>query len=166
MDTEGRPCLYPIEFFTGVFRPEISDGGEAAQWAKDSGEEERPTVFLKIPPAAVINSMEQYFREVRGLLGDLFASGLYSVQEETMIRCRELGAEGEQMGLHQAGRDLMEVYGLLEGRRHQMDFSPEPVIEALGRAEIYGSTCRERILRDKALSGLRSGADEKMENQH
>ena len=114
--------------------------------------------------------MEQYFREVRGLLGDLFASGLYSVQEETMIRCRELGAEGEQMGLHQAGRDLMEVYGLLEGRRHQMDFSPEPVIEALGRAEIYGSTCRERIkvctVGLLGRSGLRSGADEKMENQH
>ena len=108
----------------------------------------------------MLGSMEQYFGEVERLLGDLFISGLYSLQGEMLSWCRRLGEEGEQMGLHQAGKDLRTVYELLEGRRHQMDFSPEPVIEALGRVAIYANACRQRLLRDKALLKLRGAERE------
>ena len=64
------------------------------------------------------------------------------------------------MGLHQGSQNLTEVYKLLEGRRHQMDFSPEPVIKGLGRFEAYIRICRERLLRDKALVCLEQERDE------
>ncbi len=154
MDPEGKPCLYPIEFFSGVLPPENEER------KKEGREEANDHASLELPSEIVLGSMEQYFGEVERLLGDLFISGLYSLQGEMLSWCRRLGEEGEQMGLHQAGKDLRTVYELLEGRRHQMDFSPEPVIEALGRVAIYANACRQRLLRDKALLKLRGAERE------
>lgn len=155
LDEEGKPCLYPIEFYTGVLPSGNCEGTGVPEWKRKYNGEEISVDSLKLPPKAVINSMEQYFGEVDGFFGDLLVSGLYSLQEETLSWCRKLGEEGEQMGLHQAGRDLAEVYGLLEGRRHQMDFAPEPVMEVLCRVKTYVKLCRERILRDKALLSIK-----------
>lgn len=147
-DQEGRGCLYPIEFF-------IREKGPETQEAKGG-----PKEVSALPSGEVISSMEQYFREAQGLLTDMFISGLYSLQEETLSQCRRLAREGEMMGLHQGSQNLTEIYKLLEGRRHQMDFSPEPVIEGLGRFEAYIRICRERLLRDKALVCLEQERDE------
>ena len=141
-DEEGKPCLYPIEFFVREKLPVNIEGGEVSP--KSSG----------FATGEVPGSMEQYFREAEELLEDILISGLYSLQGETLSECRRLAGEGEMMGLHQAGRVLSEIDTLLEGRRHQMEFSPEPVTGALGRLEAYINTCRERLLRDKALSCL------------
>lgn len=150
LDEEGRPCLYPIEFFM------IEDSLPGNLWSEgeqNACREEESS----LPSREVIGSMEQYFGEAKGLLEDLFVSGLSSVREETLRQCRRLSEEGEQMGLHRAGSDLQAVYQYFEGRRHRMEFSPEPVPEILAGLEVYISACRRRLLRDKALRCLGDG---------
>lgn len=151
LDEEGRPCLYPIEFFM------IENIGAEAFQTRDQERRKEEEDFSSLPSPEVIGSMEQYFGEVKGLLEDLFVSGLSSVQEETLRQCKRLSEEGEQMGLHRAGRELSAVYRSLEGRRHRMEFSPEPVPELLGRLQVYMGGCRERLLRDKALRCMADG---------
>lgn len=148
VDEEGRPCLYPIEFFV---REKMSE---------NSGNTETSDASSNLPSREVVGSMEQYFREAERLLEDMFISGLSSQQGETLSECRRLAREGEMMGLHQAGRELSEIYKLLDGRRHQMEFSPEPVTLALGRLETCIRACRERLLKDKALICLRESSTE------
>lgn len=148
VDEEGRPCLYPIEFFV---REKMS---------VNSGNRETSEISSNLPPREMVGSMEQYFREAERLLEDMFISGLSSQQGETLSECRRLAREGEMMGLHQAGRELSEIYELLDGRRHQMEFSPEPVTLALGRLETCIRACRERLLKDKALICLQESSIE------
>ena len=105
----------------------------------------------------ILESMEGFCRQVRGLVEDLFISGLVSLTEETLSWLERLSREGEQMGLHQAGLELMQIHRILTGRRHQMKFSPEPAVEALGRLAAYLDACQERLLRDKALVALQGG---------
>lgn len=162
-DEEGGLCLYPIEFFVrdeklaGGCAWNRSEGaenlseGEPEPCEDALGGEDDASPIPSFPSVGILDSMEQYCREVRGLLEDMFISGLSSLTEETLSQTERLAREGEQMGLHQAGRDLAQIHSLLEGRRHQMEFSPEQTVEALGRLAAYLNACGEKLRRDKAL---------------
>ncbi len=137
---EGRLCLYPIEFFQ-------QSGPEADLSLEKSSREQR-----KLPPPAVLKTMERYEREATRQLTDLFSAGLFSLPEELLERLGELGEEGERLGLHVAGKGFLRVEELLKARRHQMEFDSGPVLEELGTLCRYLRACRERLSLERAKS--------------
>ncbi len=140
---EGRLCLYPIEFFEegkiGGGEPFREPSGETAEHAC------RPEI---------LRGMEQFLGEIRQVSADLFQSGLSSVREETLEELRRLARESETMGLHGAGEDLAFLEKELSGRRHRLEFDPEPVLEAWGRLQAYVELCREKAACDRALAEM------------
>lgn len=134
----GRLCLYPIEFF---FR----EAGEAVRNAP-LGETKGAD-----PDPEILDTMERYVAEAADGLRDLFVSGLYSLQEETLLQLRQLSEEGESLGLHGAGEKFARLCSLLQNQRHQMTFSPEPVLEEMAALEAYLEACQEKISYDRCL---------------
>ena len=154
MDEEGRLCLFPIEFFlkeAEAMAPEPEK--EENSDNKISAGNKNPET--KLPSAEILNTMKQYCREASRQLSDLFASGINSVQDEMIAQLSELAEDGERLGLHQAGADFACIAGLLRGKRHQIEFSPEPVLKALGRLDAYLLACRERLSYHMALLSMR-----------
>ena len=98
-----------------------------------------------------IKALEQLLLEMRQTLGDLFQSGLDSVQEESMSQLRRLERESEEMGLHGGSEELSRIRTALEQKAHQMEFDPEPVILAWGRLMEYLGACLEKTSFDQAL---------------
>lgn len=140
----GSLCLYPIEYFEGKrfgAVPEISD------------QEGTPRVQEKenLPAEGTVKALEQLLLEMRQTLGDLFQSGLDSVQEESMSQLRRLEKESEEMGLHGGSEELSRIRTALEQKAHQMEFDPEPVILAWGRLMEYLGACLEKTSFDQAL---------------
>ena len=88
---------------------------------------------------------------MRQTLGDLFQSGLDSVQEESLSQLRRLERESEEMGLHGGSEELSRIRTALEQKAHQMEFDPEPVILAWGRLMEYLGACLEKTSFDQAL---------------
>lgn len=148
LDESGRLCLYPIEFFL----EEAEAAAEAPDEVPKTGDAPRAAPFL--PSPEVLATMEQYRREALGQLSDLFFGGLYSVREEMTEQIALLSEDGERLGLHQAGREFAAISGLLREKRHQMDFSMEPVLEAAGRLDRYLEACREKISCDLAACSM------------
>lgn len=140
----GSLCLYPIEYFEGKrfgAVPEISD------------QEGTPRVQEKenLPAEGTVKALEQLLLEMRQTLGDLFQSGLDSVQEESMSQLRRLEKESEEMGLHGGSEELSRIRTALEQKAHQMEFDSEPVILAWGRLMEYLGACLEKTSFDQAL---------------
>lgn len=144
LDEEGKMCLYPIEFF-------LKGAEEIAREVEEKEESEK---MWRVPQMHVIRTMEQYRREAIRQMGDLFVSGVASVQEDMIQRITECADDGERLGLHVAGEELGKIKGLLEEKRHRMDFEIEGVIEAMGKAQKYFKRCGERIARDMGLRYL------------
>ncbi len=164
LDENGRLCLYPIEFFIkeaeelaeqeglpGV-REEM-DAPESAGGRQDAAAQDRKA--SDVPPKEILRSMEQYRREAAGQLSDLFVSGLYSIQDNVIGRLSELSSEGERMGLHYAGAAFGRIGRGLEERRHQMEYSPEPVLREMGALERYLQACGKKLSCDMALLTMR-----------
>jgi len=154
MDEEGRLCLFPIEFFLKnaeamVQEPEKKENTEDKISAGNKNPE------TKLPSAEILNTMKQYCREASCQLFDLFASGIHSVQDEMIAQLQELAEDGERLGLHQAGADFTCIAGLFSEMRHQIEFSPEPVLKALCRLDTYLLACRERLSYHTALLSMR-----------
>ncbi|MBD5483786.1 MAG: hypothetical protein HDR15_14920 [Lachnospiraceae bacterium] len=139
MDEERRLCLYPIEFF---FKEE--DPIENPPKTKEHADAD------KTVSAEILRTMDQYVRESAKQLSDLFVSGLYSVQEETISQLSVVSEEGERLGLHRAGAEFACIAGLLKEKRHRMEFSPEPVIHALANLSDYIGACLEKLSYDTA----------------
>lgn len=142
MDEESRLCLYPIEFFLK------EDPIESPSKMKEHADAN------KTVSAEVLRTMDQYVREAAKQLSDLFVSGLYSVQEETISQLSAVSEDGERLGLHQAGAEFACIAGLLKEKRHRMGFSPEPVIHALANLSAYLSACLEKLSYDTALLAM------------
>lgn len=147
MDEESRLCLYPIEFF---FK---EDPMESMSKTKEHADAD------KTVSAEILRTMDQYAREAAKQLSDLFVSGLYSVQEETISQLSAVSEDGERLGLHQAGAEFACIAGLLKEKRHRMEFSPEPVIHALANLSAYISTCLEKLSYDTALLAMNDTED-------
>ncbi len=147
---EGRLCLYPIEFFLqeeDTLRPQKEDAlGEHASCCQEADQ--------MVPDRQALLVMEQYLKEAERQMADVFVSGLYSVSDEMATRLLECAKEGERLGLHGAGRELGLMGKLLLEKRHQMEFSPEPVVEAMCRLERYLLACREKLAYDQALAAM------------
>lgn len=143
IDEGGSLCLFPIEFF-------LQEAEGLLPEIKESLPEKRA-----VPSVEILNTMFQYHREASHQLSDLFASGLFSVQEETLSQLSLLAEEGERLGLHQAGADFARIAELLKGKRHQMEFSPEPVLEAMERLDAYLQACREKLSYDTAFLSMK-----------
>lgn len=151
MDEDGRLCLYPIEFFL-----------KETDFIPQEDKAFRPERNALAPPEEVVRTMEQYCREAAGLLSDLFVSGLYSLQEETLTQLSELSEDGERLGLHGAGTDFNRIAELMKGKRHRMEFSPEPVLEAMERLNDYLLACREKLSFDRALLSMQEQEERKV----
>ena len=89
--------------------------------------------------------------ETFGLLTDLFTGGLLSGSDERGTALRQLCEEGERLGLHQAAEELRQIEGYLQQKRHCMEFSPEPMVEAIARLWRYLTACREKLSYDKTV---------------
>lgn len=143
IDNEGRLCLFPIEFF-------LQEAEGLLPGTADNLSERRA-----VPSMEILHTMSRYHKEAVHLLSDLFASGLFSIQEETLTQLSHLAEDGERLGLHQAGADFARIAELLGEKRHQMEFSPEPVLEAMGRLDAYLQACREKLSCDTALLSMK-----------
>ena len=108
-------------------------------------------------------TMEQYLGEVIRQLSDLFVSGLYSLQEDTAEQIAMLSEDGERLGMHQAGRELAAISSFLKEKRHRMEYSMEPVLEAAERLHRYLEACREKISCDLAAWSMGRGKEEELE---
>lgn len=142
IDETGRLCLFPIEFFlqeSEGLLPETDDSILKKQ---------------AVPSMEILNALSQYLGEASRQLSDLFTSGLFSVQEETLTQLSHFAEDGERLGLHQAGADFARIAELLREKRHQMEFSPEPVLDAMGRLDAYLQACREKLSCDMALLSM------------
>lgn len=148
LDEEGRMCLYPIEFFLKGAEKILEKGmrQNAAAADMDPRRENR-----KLPSMETIHTMEQYRREVLSNLSDLFFSGISSVQEDTVHQLSSLSEDGERLGLHRAGAELGRISGLLERKRHQTEFSSEPVLEAERRLYRCLTAYKKKLSCDTAL---------------
>lgn len=147
LDEEGKMCLYPIEFF-------LKGAEEIAREVEEREEKAEDKQMQGVPQMHVIQTMEQYRREALGQMGDLFVSGVASVQEDMIQRIAECADDGARLGLHAAGEELGKIKGLLEEKRHRVDFEMEEVLEAMGRVQKYFKRCKERITRDMGLRYL------------
>lgn len=147
LDEGGRMCLYPIEFLLEGADHIMEDS--LLQEDMVSSEEGREKRML--PSMETIRTMEQYRREAMQLLSDLFVSGVSSIQKDTLHQLSALAQDGERLGLHHAGAEFGRISGLLEGKRHQMEFSLEPVMEAEIRLYKYLMACGKKLSCDMAL---------------
>lgn len=143
LDEDGRMCLYPIEFLLKGAE-HIAEAGPVSAKGGSPGKR-------VLPSMETIRTMEQYRKEAMCQLSDLFVSGISSIQEDTICQLAVLSEDGERLGLHRAGAEFGRICGLLERKRHQMDFSLEPVLEAEIRLYKYLTACREKISCDLAL---------------
>lgn len=181
---EGRLCLYPVEFWLqktdGLLSvcgqktslcPEAADKeGLPEQEAADkevppepeaaAGNAEPAGKASPLPSRETLDIMEQYLRETGRNLADLFVSGLRSSSEELEGRILACSAEGEELGLHYAGERLAEMAELLKGRRHRMEFFPEPLLEVWEELQLYLKTCNERVSFDRVRLSLEADKEE------
>lgn len=155
---EGRLCLYPIEFWLQEDDRLLSACGELTAdketvEAKETTADKGMTAGKKqayLPSKEVLDIMEQYLKEAGRQLADLFVSGLTSSSEELEGRILACSREGEELGLHYAGEKLAELGELLHGRHHQMEFSPEPLLEVWEGLQRYLKVCGEKVSFDRA----------------
>ena len=98
-----------------------------------------------LPKKEVVQIFEQYEKEAFSQVNDLFVSGLYSVLDTTIDSLRTLSEEGEQLGLHTAGKEFQEIKKLLQEKRHNMEFTPKQVVERMAYLEQYLSICQKKI---------------------
>lgn len=137
LDEESRMCLFPIEIFLREHQGPPAEPGTLS----DAHE---------MPLAEPVETFSDFCRQAMDQLSDLMVSGLFSVQEDTLRQLGRLGDEAEELGLHGAAGELETITDLLKGKRHQMEFSPEKTIEAMGRLNRYLLACREKISYDMA----------------
>lgn len=170
----GQLCLYPIEFYSrlsrrpgGAAEPELEVGSKPESEAvselglaagSEVGSEPGSQVESGQISASVVKSVSGYVEETRGVLADLLASGLSSAGEETLSALRQLREDGERLGLQQAAGELRQVVQYLEERRHRMDFSPEPAVDAMRRLWRYLTACRKKLLYDEVFYGFNERA--------
>lgn len=131
LDEKGQLCLYPIEFFKTMAKP-----------VEQSSSLENETI---LPKKEVVQVFEQYAKEAFSQVNDLFVSGLYSVLDTTIDSLRTLSEEGEQLGLHTAGKEFQKIKKLLQEKRHNMEFTPKQVVERMAYLEQYLSICQKKI---------------------
>ena len=159
----GRLCLYPIEFYRQGKGASIE-----GQEGQVSGEKQAPSQqnlgseILKIP-YAVFETMEQYRQEAARTMSDLLVSGLVSVQEEVLSAMSLLAEDGRRLGLTFAGDELSDLREMLENRRHQTDFRPEPVMDAMTRLIRYLLACGQKLSYDMARLAMEPEEDQESE---
>ena len=157
LDEDGRPCLYPIEFFQPERLAEPGRGGNSVEQnmpEKPSGVKQTAE-YKDIPGPQIIQVMEQYQREAGGQLNDLFVSGLDSVQDAVIERLKETAEDGERLGLHLAGSAMDEISRMLQNRRHQMEFTQEPIVDKMAELCRYLTICQQKIIYDKVRLTMR-----------
>lgn len=152
----GRLCLYPIEFYRQGKGASIE--GQAAEESQASSRQSSGSEILKIP-YAVFETMEQYRQEAARTMSDLLVSGLASVQEEVLSAMSLLAEDGRRLGLTFAGDELSDLREMLENRRHQTDFRPEPVMDAMTRIIRYLLACRQKLSYDMARLAMEPEED-------
>lgn len=141
----GSLCLYPIEYFEGKRFGVVPEIPEQEKETLPGQEKESP------PAERTVKALEQLLLEMRQTLGDLFQSGLDSVQEESLSQLRRLEKESGEMGLYGGSEELSRIRTALEQKRHQMEFDPEPLILDWGRLMEYLDACLEKTSFDQAL---------------
>ncbi len=144
---EGELRLYPIEYY---LQEDETLYRECMEEAEEPPDGEEPS----LPSEAVLDTMEQYFKEAAGNLEDLFISGCSSAQEELSVRLLACAKRGEELGLHRAGEGFSQIGELLSARRHQMDAPLKPLLEAWERLDRYLQICKEKISFDRARQSL------------
>lgn len=158
----GRLCLYPIEYFEWEkFLPLQENSGQTKEKRTDTGAVRKNGTETavgqsssgngKALPLETAEELEQQLLEMRQALADLFQSGLYSVQEESLSELLRLEREEEELGLHGGSEKLCALRKALEEKRHQMRFDPEPALEAWGWLMEYTKICLEKLSLDQAL---------------
>lgn len=171
---DGRLCLYPIEFYREVqgaadisvrepSPPEdIQENQENTQEniAEDAQEDISEVAQqdfasgTSATPYTFFETMEQYRQEAVKTLSDLFASGLFSVQEDVLSALSLLAEDGRQLGLSFAAEGFTAIHDLLASRRHGTSFRSEAVIDAIGRISRYLKACDEKLSFDRARSAM------------
>lgn len=166
---EGRLCLYPIEFWMQEDRQLLDRGQRQMEREEmvdnktaDEGKEGMPGT-TEISHGSkwdqnTLDIVEQYLKGAVRQLADLFVSGLQSSPEELEDRILECSREGEELGFHYAGEKLAELGGLLKGRRHQMEFSPEPLLELWESLQCYLGACIEKVSMDRVRLSMEGEA--------
>ena len=147
----GRLCLYPIEFFRRTQEFAAKDLQEEMNVTEADSSVSSGTAIVA---AAIPETMEQYRQEAVRTLSDLLASGLSSVQEDILSALSLLAEDGRRLGLSLAGEEFSTIGEMLGNRRHQMDFRPEPVVDAMERLSRYLRACGEKLSFDRARCAL------------
>lgn len=145
----GRLCLFPIEFF----RHEPAAKEESAKGPGTELQAAAPSEADGMT-AAIPDVMEQYRQEAVRTLSDLLASGLSSVREDVLFALAMLAEDGRRLGLSLAGEEFSAVGEMLGSRRHRMEFTSEPVADAMERLDRYLTACGEKLSFDRARYGM------------
>lgn len=167
---EGRLCLYPVEYFerksfTARGENIAVPGENIAARGKDivaSGEDiaapgtdiAASVEALAAPETPAIRRVEQCLRDIQGLLGDLFQSGLNSVQAELLAQLASLEEEAEGLGLYLAAEELERLKKGLEAKRHQTRFDPASVLASWAELAEYLRLGLEKTQLDLAAARL------------
>lgn len=152
----GRLCLYPIELYPQTTRPVDECANERPAVQEGSG------ILRKKADLSAVQTISRYIDETFGLLTDLFTGGLLSGSEETAAAFWQWSEDGERLGLHQAAKELRQIGGCLQEKRHHMEFSPEPAIAAIERLWRYLTACREKLSYDEAALRMGLAEDERL----
>ncbi len=171
---DGQLRLYPIEIFqketaglylawleshnsqkSGSHEKSRSGGQSGADEDFKDRQEGTSEITRQCVPDFILKSMEQYQNEAAGMLEDLFSAGLFSLGEEMLLALSHLAKDGESMGLHQAGEEFAFIRQQLEEKKHQVDFSPEGILDSMGRLHRYLQACQEKISYDRAYGAMK-----------
>ncbi len=109
---------------------------------------------LAAPDIPTITRVQQCLRDIQGLLGDLFQSGLNSVQAELLAQLASLEEEAEGLGLYLAAEELGNLKQAMEAKRHQTRFDPEPALAFWAELAEYLRLGLEKTQLDLAAARL------------
>ena len=159
LDEEGRFCLYPIEVFFGETTGNQGAFSASSGKTADTGQGGKDRSALSGSGGVsreILTSMKQYLQEAERSLLDVFYCGMDSFSEEILSGLLSLAEDGERLGLHQAGKYFSRIVELLQGKRHRMEFSPEPVIDTMEELSGYIRACREKLSYDMATNVMKN----------
>lgn len=159
LDEEGRFCLYPIEVFFGETTGNQGAFSASSGKTADTGQGGKDRSALSGSGGVsreILTSMKQYLQEAERSLLDVFYCGMDSFSEEILSGLLSLAEDGERLGLHQAASYFSRIAELLQGKRHRMEFSPEPVIETIEELSDYIRACREKLSYDMAANVMKN----------
>lgn len=149
---DGRMRLYPVTVFEkGELAEDFGDGGETPTGSErmDTGEGGGIDSTTAFGGEAAVDALSRVLEDARGLLEELYQSGLDTVHDSTLEGLERMEKRAGQYGLAR----LSGLFGqMAEGtamRRHRLKKEDDELVGVYAKACEYLYLCREKVEVDR-----------------